>query len=286
MSLSNLWWRLWAVGVVTLLIACAAFPSGTAAATAAVPAPGKSPTIDAIKKRGTLRGCVAVAMPVVGLNPSTKDYFGTGIDFGNELAKRLSVKLELVPSEWDTIIPSLQSGKCDVVLAGLGFRPERAKVVDYVMMGQEGTCYLALRSNTKVNTWDDIVKNPDVTVAVITGTGWEHMFRSEYPNVKIRSVPSPGSEALEQEVLSGRATVTPIDSWVEAIYRSQYPQLKIIPNDCSTNPISSAQWGHAVLKGDPAYHEWVNTVATEVKDSGWFNERWKYWSAPERMKSS
>ena len=52
-------------------------------------------------------------------------------DVGDELCKRAALTCEWVTNEWDSIIPNLQSGNYDVIIAGMSITDERAEVIDF-----------------------------------------------------------------------------------------------------------------------------------------------------------
>lgn len=58
---------------------------------------------------------------VVGIDP----------DIAQALADKLGLKLEVVDMEFDSLIASVQSGKVDIVLAGMTVNEERKKNVDF-----------------------------------------------------------------------------------------------------------------------------------------------------------
>jgi polar amino acid transport system substrate-binding protein len=52
-------------------------------------------------------------------------------EFGDEACKRAGLTCEWVTNDWDSIIPNLQSGNYDVIIAGMSITEERGKVVDF-----------------------------------------------------------------------------------------------------------------------------------------------------------
>lgn len=52
-------------------------------------------------------------------------------ELGDELCKRAGLTCEWVTNDWDSIIPNLQSGNYDVIIAGMSITEEREKVVDF-----------------------------------------------------------------------------------------------------------------------------------------------------------
>ena len=52
-------------------------------------------------------------------------------EVGDELCKRAALTCEWVTNEWDSIIPNLQSGNYDVIIAGMSITAEREEVIDF-----------------------------------------------------------------------------------------------------------------------------------------------------------
>ncbi len=52
-------------------------------------------------------------------------------EMGDEMCKRAGLTCEWVTNEWDSIIPNLQSGNYDVIIAGMSITDEREEVLDF-----------------------------------------------------------------------------------------------------------------------------------------------------------
>lgn len=52
-------------------------------------------------------------------------------ELGDELCKRAELTCEWVTNEWDSIIPNLQSGNYDVIIAGMSITEERDAVINF-----------------------------------------------------------------------------------------------------------------------------------------------------------
>lgn len=62
----------------------------------------------------------------------SKDFAnGYDVKMAKLLAKELGYKLEIVKSDWDSLIPAVQSGVVDCVIAGQSITPERLQNVDF-----------------------------------------------------------------------------------------------------------------------------------------------------------
>jgi octopine/nopaline transport system substrate-binding protein len=56
---------------------------------------------------------------------------GAEIDLANDLCDRMGVTCVFVAQDWDGIIPALQSGKYDAIMAGMSITSERMQVIDF-----------------------------------------------------------------------------------------------------------------------------------------------------------
>ena len=68
------------------------------------------------------------AVPISG----TKEYAaGYDVEIAKRIAEGLGMELEIVKTKWEGLIPSLQSGAIDVVIAGMSPTPERMQEIDF-----------------------------------------------------------------------------------------------------------------------------------------------------------
>lgn len=75
-------------------------------------------------------------------------------ELGDELCKRAELTCEWVTNDWDSIIPNLQSGNYDAIIAGMSITEERDNVIDFTQnyMPPAPTSYLALKADANVTT--------------------------------------------------------------------------------------------------------------------------------------
>ena len=144
-----------------IALAPAPFLAGTARAQTAT-------TLDEVKKRGVLRAGVRQDVPGFGLVDEKGNTIGFDIDIAAELARRLGVKLELVPVTAATRIPLLQQGRIDLIAATLTHYRERDKVIDfsigYFWTGQK----LMVKKSSNINTLGDMAgKRAGTTVGAL-----------------------------------------------------------------------------------------------------------------------
>lgn len=264
-------WRAWALGfaAVLALSSCSSpgattAPSSAGSSTAGSALPA-SALIDKIKKAGKLRVGYAPALPWLGQDPKTNEYFGPVTTIAKAIAQRLGVQLEVVPQGFDVIVAAIQSDKIDVAAAPLYATSARLAVIDMSPYTLGGFCYLAKKTNTKVNKLDDL-NNEAVIMANFEGTGTAQETAKKYPKAKqLTRVAAAGEEANFLEVLSGKADVTPFDASLAEVYKADYPDLKVIPDDCIKNPDIPTPIAVGYPKGDAGFKSFMDSLLKEMQ---------------------
>jgi polar amino acid transport system substrate-binding protein len=129
----------------TLLIAAAAL--ALAAPAFAQDAPER------IKKAGKI---IVATMPnyppITFKDPATNKLTGLDIDLGEAIAKELGLQIEWQEIAFAQMLPSLQTGRVDMVMAGMSDLPSRREVadfVDYMKSGPQFYTITALAANIK-----------------------------------------------------------------------------------------------------------------------------------------
>lgn len=56
---------------------------------------------------------------------------GFEVELAADLCKRMAVKCEVVAQDWDGIIPALNAGKYDAIMAGMNITDKRKEVIDF-----------------------------------------------------------------------------------------------------------------------------------------------------------
>jgi polar amino acid transport system substrate-binding protein len=253
------------------LLAAAFLGSPLANAQTAVPEPGKSKTIDAIKKRGELRAAAIGEFPWLPENTSGSgpQFSGPAWVLANEIATRLGVKLVIVPVSHETKVPILASGQADITIAPLTITPAREKVVDFVPYSGSSLCFFGLASNSKLQaakSVDDLDK-ADITMAYFTGTPPETWAPTRFKYMKMRGVAGSGANAPVEEIMSKRADVAPIDNVAWPNLQASVKGLVVFPmgDSCLKSPEMEAKTAMAIDKGDPVFLAWLTAVKTEMQ---------------------
>ena len=239
------------------------------AADTAVPEPGASTRVDDIKKRGELRVGALGESPWLKENATGEGapFAGPAWELASDYAKRLGVKLAVVPVSHDTKVPVLAGGQVDVTIAPLAVTPQREKVVDFIVYSNSALCLFGLGANPKLAGLDgmDALNTPKITIAYFTGTPPEHWLPQRLPNAATRAVPGSGANAPVDEILSHRADVAPIDNVAWPELAKQVPGLVTFPagDACLQSTEMATPIGMAIDKGQAALLAWMRAVQQE-----------------------
>jgi polar amino acid transport system substrate-binding protein len=96
----------------------------------------------------TVRMGTEGAYPPYNFINDTGEVDGFEREMGDELCKRAALTCEWVTNEWDSIIPNLQSGNYDTIIAGMSITEERDKVIDFTQnyIPPASSAYMVLAS--------------------------------------------------------------------------------------------------------------------------------------------
>jgi polar amino acid transport system substrate-binding protein len=244
--------------------------AASSVADVAVPAPGTSPRVDAIKKAGVLRVGVLANAPwlVENTSGSGEQWSGPAWLLAQEYAKRLGVKLEAVPVSHETKVPVLASNQVDISVTPLAETAERLKVVDFIIYSNTSVCMFGLAANAKfaaAKRVDDL-NNPDITIAYYTGGGEEGWVKERFPKAQLRGVAGSGTAPVE-EILAKRADAAPINRVPWVAMGRKLKQLGVLPkdNNCQNSTEKAAPVGMAIDKNQAAFLAWARAVEKEIE---------------------
>ena len=282
-----------ATGAVTLALGLAACSSGTAespATSASAAAAASSAAVtgvaynaalyDAlpadIREKGVLTLATDPTDPPLEFYNEANEIVGSEVDLAAALATILGVKVELVPSKFDAIIPGVEAGRFDGSVSGFADRKNRQEVVDFVDYFTTSRGYLV-----KTGAQDDLKDATDLcgkSVAVAKGT-----TMADSIVVQSDDCVAAGKEAIDAQVYpdqsactlavqSGRADVT-IQSAHAALWiaKNSDGALEVFLRPSEGNDIN----GILLRKGDLAAP--VQVAIQQLMDSGDFERIWADW---------
>jgi len=188
---------------------------------------------------------------------------GVSVDLANELGKALGKKIVIQNTAFDGLIPSLKTGKIDLILSSMTITEERKKSIDFSDPYLTTGLCLLVGKKSPVNAVEDLDK-PGITVAVKKGTTG-HIYATQ--NLKIAKLLILDKEAAAVlEVAQGKADAFIYDQM------STYQNWKKHQDTTRAllNPFQQEQWGIALRKGDKEIMGQVNRFLKAFREQGGF----------------
>ncbi len=86
------------------------------------------------------------------IDQATGQLTGFEIELGNELCTRAGLTCEFVQNAWDSIIPNLQSGNYDMIMAGMSITDARKELINFSQnyVPPSSSIYLALTADANI----------------------------------------------------------------------------------------------------------------------------------------
>ena len=230
-------------------------------------------TLDDIKERGVLRVGMEPGYMPFELTNQKGEIIGFDPDVAKRMAKKLGVKLELVSTAWDGIIPSLMTGKFDIIMSGMTITDERAEVVDfanpYIIIGQ--TVLLRQDLAGEVTSYKTL-NDPKYKIASKLGTTGEFAAKETFPDAQYFSYETEQEAVME--VVSGKIDAFIYDSPYNAVAFAEKGQGKLVFLD---QPFTEERIGWAVRKGNPKMIAFLNAYLEEIKADGTYDKIYTKW---------
>jgi polar amino acid transport system substrate-binding protein len=126
---------------------------------AATPTPAALPTVpaDQVIKAGTLTVCSDTGYPPQEFLDASQKAVGSDIDLITEIGKRLGLTVTVKSTIFDSIIPALTGGSCDVAISAQNITKTRLGQVDMVPYFAAGQAFVVAKGNPKaIKTVDDL----------------------------------------------------------------------------------------------------------------------------------
>ncbi|HJD96316.1 transporter substrate-binding domain-containing protein [Mailhella massiliensis] len=236
--------------------------------------------MEKVVRRGTLRVGFSSFVPWAMQDKEGK-YIGFEIDVAERLAQDLGVRLQLVPTNWDGIIPALLSGKFDVIIGSMSITPQRLLSVNFSIPYDHAYVDLTLNreKSAAISKIEDL-NAEGVTIAVRTGTTAAAAAAKLFPKATLRMF-NDEAPAVE-EVLSGRAHAFVSSAPLPAMETLKHGDILVqkFETGLAMQPVA-----FAVPKGDfdtlNVFDGWIRLVEEE----GWLQDRRNYWFKSDAWQS-
>lgn len=190
---------------------------------------------------------------------------GVSVDFAKALGAYLDREVVIENIAWDGLIPSLKTGKVDLIISSMTITEERKKSIDFSIPYAQSSLAILANKNSNIKSITDL-NQAGKKVAVKKGSTGHIYAKDNLQNADILVFDKEAASVLE--VVQGKA-----DGFI-------YDQLTIYKNyaknmDTTVPVLQSFQkdfeyWGVALRKDDPLKLE-VNKFIDKAKKDGTFD---------------
>jgi polar amino acid transport system substrate-binding protein len=205
----------------------------------------------------------------IGFN---QNIVGVDIEIAQAIADELGVRLSVVSSDFDAIIPAIRSGRGDIAISGFTIKPERQRVVDFSIPYIESVQYLILRENeNRITTMESLAGKNVGVVRGYSGQLWIDDEMAEDgvlydKDVNVIEYSNATDATLDLRAMRVDAVI--MDEFVAKDIVSMGAGLQTIPLKFNDGTLAAEEYGIVVAKGNQDLLAIINVVIERLIAEG------------------
>lgn len=225
---------------------------------------------NAAENNGTLIVGMEMSYPPFEMTDTKGQPAGVSVDLANALGAALGVKIKIKNMAFDGLIPSLKTGKIDLIISSMTSTPERAQSIDFSdPYLQTGLCLL-VQKNSPVQGIDDLDK-AGMTVAVKKGTTGHNYASKQMKHARVLVLDKEAAAVLE--VVQGKADAFIYDQMSTYSNWQRNPQT----TRAILKPFQQESWAIGIRKGNGQLKKRVNDFLKDYRAKGGFEKLGDTW---------
>lgn len=214
---------------------------------------------------------------------------GFELDLARDLCKRMNAECEIVAQAWDGIIPALQAGKYDVIMAGMSITDERKKVITFSrsyaatpakFVVLKGSPSASFKTGLDIVTLDDVSADEKAAIAAVveefkgktigvqTATTHENFLRQYLGgDVEVRTYDT--QENLDLDLEAGRvdAALAALSYWVPLLESDKGKGMVLVGPGLTGGPFGAGV-GAGIRQKDQALADMFSKAINETIADG------------------
>jgi len=151
------------------------------------------------------------------------EIIGFDIDLLNAIANKLGYEVDVIDMDFGSLIPGLQAGKMDLIMAGMTQNEERMEVVDFSVPYYESAQMLVTKSDSAIKSLEDL---EGLTVGAQISSTQELAAKQIQETIDIEVESRNRITEIIQEIKSNRFDAAVIEEVVSKELVSQNSDLK------------------------------------------------------------
>ncbi|MCB6501715.1 transporter substrate-binding domain-containing protein [Colidextribacter sp. 210702-DFI.3.9] len=189
---------------------------------------------------------------------------GIDIEVAGAIAEKLGLELQVDDMGFDAALQAAQTGKSDMVMAGVTITEERQAVMDFSNSYANGVQVVIVKEGSPIQTVDDLA-NANMIGCQMGTTGYT--FCSDTPENggfgEDHVTPYDDGAAAVQALMNGQIDAVVIDNKPAQEYVAANPGLKILDGE-----FTNEDYAIGVAKGNTALLDAINGALEELTNDG------------------
>ncbi len=224
-------------------------------------------TVIGLKANEPLKVGMELAYPPFEMSDKNGKPTGISVDLAYALGKYLNRKVIIKNTSWDGLIPSLKTGKIDIIISSMTITPKRKKVIDFSIPYARTNLAILTYPGSNIKKSDNLNKK-DKVIAVKKGTTGHFFAMDNFKKAKILVFDRENTAVLE--VIQKRADAFIYDQL--SIYRNWEKHKKNTVALLSPITKQPEYWGIAIKKGNSQLKKRIDTFIKKAKENGTFDQ--------------
>ena len=189
---------------------------------------------------------------------------GIDIEVAGAIAQKLGLELQVDDMGFDAALQAAQTGKSDMVMAGVTVTEERQAVMDFSNSYANGVQVVIVKEDSPIQTLDDLA-NANMIGCQMGTTGYiycsDTVENGGYGEDHV--TPYDDGAAAVQALVNGQIDAVVIDNMPAQEYVAANPGLKILDGE-----FTNEDYAIGVAKGNTALLDAINGALKELIDDG------------------
>ena len=189
---------------------------------------------------------------------------GIDIEVAGAIAEKLGLELQVDDMGFDAALQAAQTGKSDMVMAGVTVTEERQAVMDFSNSYANGVQVVIVKEDSPIQTVDDLA-NANMIGCQMGTTGY--IYCSDTPENggfgEDHVTPYDDGAAAVQALMNGQIDAVVIDNMPAQEYVAANPGLKILDGE-----FTNEDYAIGVAKGNTALLDAINGALEELTNDG------------------
>ena len=199
----------------------------------------------------------------VRISGSTEYAYGYDVMMAKLIAEKLGKNLEIVKLDWDSLVPAVQSGTVDCVIAGQSITSDRLQMVDFTTPYYYASIVCLVNEGSKYESAQGISDLKDAVCTSQQNTVWYDVCLPQIENANILPA-QESAPAMLVALSAGRVDLICTDMPTAQAALVAYPSFRLLDFTSSSDNFVVSQEeiniGISVSKSNPELTAAINEV--------------------------